>query len=104
MQVELVLPGTEEDILFHPIQHGLVAACLRVPGANKGKFGCRHCGQKSTAKYTLYHGLVAHLAGHNDRHGIVDIRDEDIFQTEKGLGAERVNPGADAVGGQNTPL
>jgi hypothetical protein len=61
MEVELVLPGTEGDILYHPIDYGLVDKLKKVPGGAKGKFGCRHCGQNSPPKYGRLHGLISHL-------------------------------------------
>ena len=70
MQVELVIPGTESDILYHPIQYGLLENVNKVPGYDKGQFGCRHCGQNSKPKYNGMDSLISHL---KDKYGTTFI-------------------------------
>lgn len=61
MQVELVIPGTEKDILPHPIKYGSLKKAMKDAGAeSKRKYGCRHCGQNSMERYSLQ-ALVSHL-------------------------------------------
>lgn len=61
MQVEIVLPGTEDDVLPHPIKYGLLNSLKIAPGIDKSQLGCRHCGQDSKPHFIGLNALASHL-------------------------------------------
>jgi hypothetical protein len=102
MEIELFPLETFPTVMIHPIDYGFVYNILHMKSVEqeKLKLGCRQCGQHSNRVLT-FNGVVSHLktlyvatplvsACMTDqvvRHGIHELRDEDVFASVPGVPA-----------------